>query len=291
MIGIREFNKKITSLKNTKKMTKTMKMVAASKFKRAYKAQSGALPYARELHELMNRLAAAQSEISHPFFEQPKKIQNALILLITSDKGLCGGFNNNLIRYVRAWSNENKKNYKSIDFSFCGRRGFMSLRRQEPVNKNYEEVSCKPSFANAVKIADDLVKDFLENKYDEIYIAYNHFKNPLSQMPLIEKLIPLDAQKFSKESVKGVSTDYIFEPQSSKLFEFLVPKYLHFKIYFSLLENAAGEHGSRMTAMDKATENTSQLIDQYVMSRNRARQAAITTELIEIVSGAEALKN
>lgn len=291
MIGIREFNKKITSLKNTKKMTKTMKMVSASKFKRAYKAQSGALAYANELKKLMDRLAATQNMIAHPLFERPKNIQNALVLLITSDKGLCGGFNNNLIRYIRTWSNENKDKYKFIDFSFCGRRGFMTLRRQVSANKNYEGVSYKPSFSNAVMIADDLVKDFLDRKYDEIYIAYNHFKNPLSQVPIIEKLIPFDAQMFRRESVKGVLTDYIFEPQSSKLFEFLVPKYLHFKIFFTLLENAAGEHGSRMTAMDKATENTSQLIDQYVMSRNRARQAAITTELIEIVSGAEALNN
>lgn len=291
MIGIREFNKKIVSLKNTKKMTKTMKMVAASKFKRAYKAQAGALSYARELADLMNRLAATQSEISHPLFEQPKNIQNALVLLVTSEKGLCGGFNNNLIRYVRAWSNANKEKYKFIDFSFCGRRGFTALRRQVSVNKNYEDVTYKPSFANAVNIADDLVKDFLDRKYDEIYLAYNHFKNPLSQVPLLEKLIPFDAQMFRKQHMKGAFGDYIFEPQSSELFKFLVPKYLNFKIYFSLLENAAGEHGSRMTAMDKATENTSELIDQYVMSRNRARQAAITTELIEIVSGAEALNN
>jgi F-type H+-transporting ATPase subunit gamma len=291
MIGIREFNKKITSLKNTKKMTKTMKMVAASKFKRAYKAQSGALAYADELTGLMKRLSQNDAEAAHPLLAKPKNVQNVLILLFTSDKGLCGGFNNNLVRYVRSWINANQEKYKFIDMSFCGRRGFMSLRRQVSVNKNYEDVSAKPSFANAVKIADDLAQAYIGQKYDEIYIAYNHFKNPLSQVPVLEKLVPFDSQLFMSEQVQGVKADYIFEPQATELFDLLVPKYLNFKIYFALLENSVGEHGARMTAMDKATENTGELIDKYILLRNRARQAAITTELIEIISGAEALNN
>ncbi len=268
-----------------------MKMVAASKFKRAYKAQSGALLYARELTELMGRLAATQSEMFHPLFDKPKDIQNVLILLVTSDKGLCGGFNNNLIRYVRSWVNDNKEKYKFIDYSFCGRRGYTTLRRQVSVSTHYEDVTAKPSFANAVKIAEDMVQAYTGRKYDEIYLAYNHFKNPLTQIPVLEKLLPLDARIFQTAGTKAVNADYIFEPQAAEIFKFLIPKYLNFKIYFALLENAAGEHGARMTAMDKATENTSELIDQYILRRNRARQAAITTELIEIISGAEALNN
>ncbi len=272
-------------------MTKTMKMVAASKFKRAYKSQSSALVYARELTSLMNRLGKTNQDATHPLIVKPKNIQNALVLLLTSDKGLCGGFNNNLIRYVRAWMAENESVYKFIDFSFCGKRGFTAFRKTVSVNKNYEEVTAKPVFAHAVMIGKDLAHAYASKQYDEIYIAYNHFNSPMSQTPVMEKLIPFDSSVFKKDEQRAVNVDYLFEPQASELYSFLIPKYLNFKIYFCLLENAAGEHGSRMTAMDKATENTGELIDKYILRRNRARQAAITTELIEIISGAEALSN
>lgn len=291
MIGIREFNKKITSLKNTKKMTKTMKMVSASKFKRAYRAQSEALAYANELTGLMQRLAVKGTEFNHPLVQKSKKIQNALVLLVTSDKGLCGGFNNNLIRYARGWIAAHREKFKVVDFSFCGRRGYMALRRSVSVSTHYEDVTLKPSYADAAKIVDDLSRAFIGQKYDEIYIAYNHFRNPLSQVPVIEQLIPLDVGAFAKTSVSQLSPDHIFEPKVPKLMGLLIPKVLNFKIFYSLLENSAGEHGSRMTAMDKATDNTGELIDRYTLLRNRARQMAITTELIEIVSGAEALNN
>ena len=291
MIGIKEFNKKIVSLKNTKKMTKTMKMVAASKFKRAYKAQSSALVYARELTSLMNRLSNTDSQMSHPLMVKNKSIQKILILVITSDKGLCGGFNNNLIRYVKSWVLERGSTLKSAEFSFCGKRGFMNMRKSVTVVKNYEDVVAKPVFSHAVSIGLDLAQSFQSKQYDEIYIAYNHFNSAMSQTPVVEKLIPFDSQSLKNVPSKSLNTDYIFEPQAAELFNFLVPKYLNFKIFFCLLENAAGEHGSRMTAMDKATENTGELIDKYILLRNRARQAAITTELIEIISGAEALKN
>lgn len=291
MIGIKEFNKKITSLKNTKKMTKTMKMVSASKFKRAYKAQSSALSYARELTSLMNRLSKTDGDTVHPLMVKPKAVNNILILVFTSDKGLCGGFNNNLVRYVRTWVAENAKNYKNVSFSFCGKRGFMSMRRHVTVVKNYEDVTAKPTFAHAVTIGADLAQAYEAKQFDEIYVAYNHFKSAMSQMPVIEKLIPFDSTVIKQEQTKVHHADYIFEPEPAELFQLLVPKYLNFKLYFCLLENSAGEHGSRMTAMDKATENTSELIDKYILLRNRARQAAITTELIEIISGAEALKN
>lgn len=290
MIGIKEFNKKITSLKNTKKMTKTMKMVSASKFKRAHKAQASALSYARELTSLMSRLSTADEDVSHPLMVKPKAINNALIVVITSDKGLCGGFNNNLVRYVRAWVNENSTKYKNISFSFCGKRGFMLMRRNSTVVTHYEDVTAKPAFAHALTIGTELAKAYQAKQFDEIYLAYNHFNSAMSQTPVIEKLLPFDSSIIKQEKTQTRNADYIFEPEPVELFQFLVPKYLNFKIYFSLLENAAGEHGSRMTAMDKATENTGELIDQYILLRNRARQAAITTELIEIISGAEALK-
>ncbi len=291
MIGIKEFNKKIGSLKNTRKMTKTMKMVSASKFKRAHKAQGNALAYARKLQELMGRLSTGSSA-AHPLMKPQLPVKNILMVVFTSDKGLCGGFNNNLIRKLRHWLTDNQANYNKISLSFCGRRGYMSFRRSSQVLKFYENVTTKPNVPDALTVAKDISEAFLKGEYQEIYLVYNKFHGPISQEPTIEKILPLNPQMLSKpgEKSSGPMVDYEYEPEPEEMFVFLVPKFLNFKIYFTLLENAAGEHGARMSAMDKASQNTSDLIDRYTLLRNRARQAAITTELIEIISGAEALK-
>ena len=294
MIGIKEFNKKITSLKNTRKMTKTMKMVSASKFKRAHKAQISAKEYAYKLSELMERLSKSLPT-NHPLLRTKKVVTRGLVVLFTSDKGLCGGFNNNLIRKTRHWILENPYKFTTIDMSFCGRRGYMSFRRTAKINKFYENITLKPDFNDALQVAGDITNAFLKGEYDEIYLAYNRFDGPLSQTPLIEKILPMDATSFNKPEItpgKKIprSQDYSYEPEEKEIFAFLMPKFLNFKIFYTLLENAAGEHGARMSAMDKASQNTVDLIDRYTLLRNRARQAAITTELIEIISGAEALK-
>jgi F-type H+-transporting ATPase subunit gamma len=296
MIGIKEFNKKITSLKNTRKMTKTMKMVSASKFKRAHKAQMNAESYAHKITELMGRLSASGSN-SHPMLTAKKAVTKSLVVLFTSDKGLCGGFNNNLIRKTRNWITENPYKYTTIGMSFCGRRGYMSFRRSARINKYYENITMKPDFNEAQKVAQDIAEDFMAGNYEEIYLAYNRFDGPLTQTPVIEKILPLDASVFTKtggspqaKAPKSSGASYEYEPEEKEILSFLIPKFLNFKIFFTLLENAAGEHGARMSAMDKASQNTGDLIDRYTLRRNRARQAAITTELIEIISGAEALK-
>ncbi len=292
MISIKEYNKKIGSLKNTRKMTKTMKMVSASKFKKAYKAQANALDYAHKLQELISRLSSSGGQKNHPLVKPKERVNKVLVLLFTSDKGLAGGFNNNLIRKVRNWIKENSSKYDQVSMSFCGRRGYMSFRKSQTVQKYYENITVKPNFADALGVAKDLAESYTKAEFDEVYIAYNRFHGPLSQEPVIEKFLPLDPSELSKgkEVSKGPSADYEYEPEEGELISFLIPKFLNFKIYFTLLENAAGEHGARMSAMDKASSNTADLIDRYTLLRNRARQAAITTELIEIISGAEALK-
>jgi F-type H+-transporting ATPase subunit gamma len=295
MIGIKEFNKKITSLKNTRKMTKTMKMVSAAKFKRAHKAQINAEAYAHKITELMGRLADSGS-CSHPMLQIKKAVTKSLIVLFTSDKGLCGGFNNNLIRKTRHWITENPYKYTTIGMSFCGRRGHMSFRRTAKINKYYENITIKPVFSDAQKVAQDISEDFMMGNYEEIYLAYNRFDGPLTQTPVIEKILPLDPAVFTKiekkpeDPHKPQGASYEYEPEEKEILAFLIPKFLSFKIFFTLLENSAGEHGARMAAMDKASQNTGDLINSYTLLRNRARQAAITTELIEIISGAEALK-
>jgi len=286
MIGIKEFNKKITSLKNTRKMTKTMKMVSAGKFKRAQKAQINAEAYAHKITELMGRLSCSGSG-NHPMLMVKKAVTKSLIVLFTSDKGLCGGFNNNLIRKTRYWITENPYKYTTISMSFCGRRGYMSFRRTAKINKYYENITMKPAFNDVQKVAQDITEDFMMGNFEEIYLAYNRFDGPLSQTPVIEKILPLDVETKAPESP---GSPYEYEPEEKEILYFIIPKFLNFKIFFTLLENAAGEHGARMSAMDKASQNTGDLIDRYTLLRNRARQAAITTELIEIISGAEALK-
>ncbi len=165
----------------------------------------------------------------------------------------------------------------------------MVFRRHINVKKYYENITVKPNFNDALNLANDISESFIKGEYDEIFIAYNRFNSPISQEPVIEKILPLNPELIVKRD-KPASADYEYEPSQNELFNFLVPKYLNFKIFYTLLENAAGEHGARMSAMDKASSNTSDLIDRYTLLRNRARQASITTELIEIISGAEALK-
>jgi F-type H+-transporting ATPase subunit gamma len=287
MIGIKDFNKKITSLQSMRKMTKTMKMVSASKFKWAHKAQISAEVYAHKLTELMEHVSSC-GPTGHPLLKTKEVVARGLIVLFTSDKGLCGGFNNNLIRETRRWISENPNKHMTIDMSFCGRRGYMSFRRTASINKHYQNITLKPAFEDALALAKDITDSFIKEEYEEIYIAYNRFNGPLSQTPTIERILPLEPPVFKTKALKSQS--YTYEPGEKKILYFLIPKFLNFKIFYTLLENAAGEHGARMAAMDKASQNTADLIDRYTLLRNRARQAAITTELIEIISGAEALK-
>jgi F-type H+-transporting ATPase subunit gamma len=290
MIGIKEFNKKIVSLKNTRKMTKTMKMVSASKFKRAHKAQSAALDYSQRLTALMARLASS-AQGQHPLMKPKKTVKNALIVLFTSDKGLAGGFNNNLIRAIRRFTAENSGHFAKYELSFLGRRGYMAFRRSAAIKKYYENITIKPTFKDALTVSHDLAEGFLKNEYDEVFLAYNRFVSAISQVPTIERILPLSTEGIAQaKTAKTPQADYLYEPEEAELFSFLVPKFMDFKVYFTLLENAAGEHAARMSAMDKASSNTGDLIDKYTLLRNRARQASITTELIEIISGAEALK-
>lgn len=286
MPTIKEYNQKINSLKNTQKITRTMKMVSASKLRKAQQAQVNAKLYAQNLKKLTARIA---SSADHPLFEERKSVNNILILIFTSDKGLCGAFNNNAHKKVESWIRKNEGNHQKVDLSFCGKRGFMYFQKRHSVYKNYENVTVTPRFDDAEKIGIDLKNSFENGDYDEIYVAYNEFFSPLSQVTLFEKILPIDPKALISQG-NELSSEYIFEPEVEKLLDYLIDHYLYFKIYFALLENAAGEHGARMTSMDSATKNTIELTEKYTLSRNRARQAAITTELTEIVAGAEALK-
>lgn len=289
MSSIKEYNKKLKSLKNTQKITRTMKMVAASKLRRAQEAQSNAKLYARHLAGLTSRISATVHPSLHPFFVEKSRVKRILILVITSDRGLCGAFNHNANKQVLKWVEEHQSKYESIALSFCGRYGYQYFKKRMPVHKFYERVVADPTFEGAELIGADMERDFLAGEFDEIYTVYNQFLSPIAQKTVFRKILPIDPFEVVDEKVEHPA-EYIFEPEAEELLKFLIPHYFYFEIYFSLLENAAGEHGARMSAMDNATKNASEMIDRYTLLRNRARQAAITTELTEIVAGAEAIK-
>ena len=288
MTSIREYNKKLKSLKGTQKITQTMKMISAGKLRKAHLAQIMAKQYATAVTHLISRVALSVSPEAHPLFQTRSEVKNILILVITSDKGLCGAFNNNANKRVAAWIKDNEHRLK-VDISCCGQKGYAFFQKIHRIKTYYENVTENPSFAEAKLIGQDLMDAFCHGEYEEVYIAYNQFFSPLSQKTLFEKILPIDPKALIHP--QGLqSREYLFVPDTEQLLAFLIPHYLYFRVYFALLENLAGEHGARMTAMDNASRNTTELMDKYVLLRNRARQAAITTELTEIVAGAEALR-
>lgn len=289
MPSLKEYKAKLTSLANTRKMTKTMKMVAASKLYRTMDAQRKALLYAEKLTEMLGRLAASVDPRSHPLLQKRSEVKNTLVLVVMSDKGMCGGFNNNLIKHIQRWLAMPQQQMRSFSFSFAGRRGWLFFRNRVAVNQVFDGVTQRPSPTDALRIGTHLRNAFTSGAVDEVFLAYNHFINPLSQRPIIRKLLPVEPHAITPGTHR-IHENYLLEPTQAELLATLIPKIIDFEVYFALLENAAGENGARMTAMDNATSNASKMIRTYTLLRNRARQASITKELIEIVSGAEALK-
>lgn len=290
MPSIKDYNVKLASLSNTRKITRTMKMVSASKLRRAQDAQRNASLYAQRVKELIGRLSASLKDSQpHPLLEQRRHVRRATILLLTSDRGLCGSFNNGLIKHLDQWLTEHGPRYDEIRMSFCGLRGYSYYRLRQPVQDYYEGVVAAPTFTDASRIANDLSGQFTSGETDEVYLAYNVFKSALSQTPTVQKLLPASADEVQEDGEPPVSQNYLFEPDLQQLLRNLLPRMVYFRLYYALLEHAAGEHGARMTAMDNATSNAESMIESYTLLRNRARQAAITNELIEIISGAEAL--
>ena len=290
MPNVKEYNNRLKSLKNTKKITKTMKLVSASKLRKAYEAQANAKLYAENLKKLMARISVVSATaVDHVLLQKRINIKSAHVVVYTSDKGLCGAFNNNCYKHVLQWSRATRYRYQTVEMSFCGKRGYQFFHKKMQVHNFYSHITSKPDYVEAEKVGNDLIKGFLNGQHDEVYLVYNQFFNPLSQKTIFEKILPIEYDALMGEKL-SVKRDYLFEPQPAALLDFLIPHYVYFKVYFALLENAAGEHGARMSAMDNATKNASDLIDRYTLLRNRVRQAQITTELTEIVSGVEALK-
>jgi F-type H+-transporting ATPase subunit gamma len=290
MPSLKEYKAKIASLSNTRKITKTMKMVAASKLNRAMDAERRARAFTERLYATIRRLASAVDATSHPLLAQRDPPRNILVLTVMSDKGLCGGFNNGLIRFVQRWMANPSHAGVQFQMSFIGRRGYAYFRKRAPARTYYDGLAGHPTAAGVRRVANDLTKAFVAGEFDEIYVAYNHFVNQLTQRPRLEKILPIEPAELKSGAEDTLNPMMIFEPSEEELLSLLLPKTIELEIYYVLCENAAGENGARMTAMDAATRNATQMIQLFTLKRNRARQASITKELIEIISGAEALK-
>jgi len=291
MLTLKEYNDKLARLKSTGKMTKTMKMVSANKLRKAQKAQKDAITFEDKLNGIVSRLGVEVSPEDHPFFNLTKVPEKALVVEFTSDKGLCGGFNSNLNRKTADWLLHNSNRFKKVEMSFSGRRGWVFFKNRLTVRRYYEGVAAKPQFTDAIHIGNDLQLAFLSGQFDEIHVAYNQVTGVLSTKPVVEKLLPMDVNlpgsATSKQAEQGM---WIYEPERHELLFATIPRLLNLRIYSILVGTSAGEHGARMTAMDNATRNTDELMEEFTLLRNRARQSKITKELAEIVGGAEALK-
>ncbi len=288
MANIRAIRKRISSVKSSQQITKAMKMVSAAKLKRAQDAIVAARPYARKMREVVQGLAARAGQDAHPLLAV-REAKKLALLVVTSDRGLCGGFNANLLRAVNRFLNEKRGAYEEIVLFTVGRKARDFFRRRRiPVRKEYVNVLGSISYMHAEQMSHDLVGGFLAEDFDAVTVAFNEFRSAISQSPRFDALFPIALEE--KEADKGGLVDFLYEPSQKEILATLLPKYVETQIFRVLLESVAGEHGARMSAMDSATNNAVDMIASLTLQMNRARQAAITKELLEIISGAEALK-
>jgi len=290
MANLLDIRRRIKSVKNTQQVTKAMKMVSAAKLRRAQDRVINARPFAAKMRAMLENLASQTAEDFHHPLLDARGDQRYRVFLITSDKGLCGGFNANLIKATQAFLKEHAD--KEIELVTIGRKGRDFFRRQRPLAAEFIGLTGKGSvfFEEAVQIARErLVTRFTEDEgLDKVFVIFSEFKSVLSQRVVIEQLLPI-AQETGEEGQPEAQRDYIFEQPPAEIFGRLLPRMVETQIYRALLESIASEQGARMTAMDAATKNAGELISTLTLNMNRIRQAAITREIIEIVSGAAAL--
>lgn len=290
MASLRETKNRIKSVKNTEKITRAMKMVAASKLRRAQEAVTKPRPYAAKLAELMSALALRIENTtgeSHPLLlDRPVK-RNVDVLALTSDRGLCGALNSSVVRMTQRFLVDHAQDYPNIAVSTIGKKGFEGITRAGVIiRKHYEPVGKIFDMALANTIANELCERFLNHESDAVFLIYNEFKSAITQEVIIEQLLPVVRKPVE---INQQPIDYIYEPAQGELLEALVPRHFATRLYQAFLESYASEQGARMTAMDSATRNAKEMTEKLTLQYNRARQAAITKELMEIIGGAEAL--
>ena len=291
MANLLDIRRRIKSVKNTQQITKAMKMVSAAKLKRASDRVVNARPFANKMSDVLDELAGQTTEDFHHPLLDPRGDQKYLLVLITADKGLCGAFNTNLLKAAQTFVKENAD--KQIDLMAIGRKGrdFFRRRRAEIVSE-YVGLTGKGrvDFTEALEVADDVIKRFTEDEeVDKVFLIFAEFKTVLSQRIVVEQLLPVSETVEQETTGSEETKDYIYEQPPAEIFSRLLPNLVETKIFRALLESIASEQGARMTAMDAASKNAGDLISSLTLNMNRVRQAAITREIIEIVSGAAAL--
>ena len=287
MPNLKEIRNRIASVKSTQQITRAMKMVAAVKLRKSQEAIEAKRPYAYRLRDIIAQLAMRADFSDHPLLEQ-REPKNVVMLVFTSDRGLCGGFNNNINRKALAYINENEAGHKRIEVDIVGRKSNEFFKRRDvTIGHYFQDMLGDVTLEKAGEIADHTQARFIEGGLDTLYVVYNEFKSAMTQRVVVEQLLPVVPTELDEDSFLA---DFIYEPTKTDIMDAVLPRHLTVQIYRILLESVASEMGARMTAMEAATNNAGDLINTLTIKYNRARQAAITTELMEIIGGAEALK-
>jgi F-type H+-transporting ATPase subunit gamma len=287
--SLRDIRTRIGSVKSTRQITKAMKMVAAAKLRRAQDAILKTRPYAMLLEQTLSRVAsraAAEETVAHPLLA-PRVQRTAEVVVITSDRGLAGGFNSNIARRTQRFLTESADRFERVELATVGRKGrdFFRARKLE-VRKDFTGVNTDLRYEKAEALAAEYTQRYLDGEVDAVFLAYNEFKSAISQKPVVFQLLPIETEP--AEAAAGI--DFKYEPSREALLADLLPRHVAMQVWRALLESAASEHGARMSAMESATKNAEEMIGLLTLQYNRARQAYVTKELMEIVSGAEALK-
>ncbi|MBE0503176.1 MAG: ATP synthase F1 subunit gamma [Desulfuromonadales bacterium] len=288
MANLKTIKKRIASVKNTRQITKAMKMVSAAKLRRAQDAVVAARPYANKLQQVLGSLALREEAMAHPLLMERGK-GRALVVLLTSDRGLCGGYNGNVSKAAERFIRANEQGFENYDLMIIGKKGRDFLRSRAGMNivKVYENVTGKITYATAQLIGEEIVSQYTTETYDAVFLIFNAFQSAMTQIVTINQLLPV--VPMTVEEDVHVS-EYLYEPGRGAVLDAILPKNVEVQIFRGLLESSASEHGARMSAMDSASKNASEMIGKLTLIYNRARQAAITKELMEIISGAESIK-
>ncbi len=284
MQSLPDIRRRIRSVKNTQQLTKAMKTVSAAKLRRAQDRVLSARPYAEQLKRVLGDLTARIENVSHPLLETRPE-EKILFVVVTADRGLCGAFNSNILRAATGFLRQHTN--QTVVLAAAGRKGRDFFRRRGiSLRSEFVNIFSKLDYGNARDISEAVVQAYSDTEVDAVYVVYNEFKSVIQQRVVIEKLLPLSRSELERSEPQP---DYIFEQQPQDIFNRLLPRYVEVQIYRALLESAASEHGARMASMDTASRNAGEMIDMLTLNMNRIRQAAITREIIEVVSGAGAL--
>lgn len=293
---MRDIRRRIKSVVSTQKITKAMKMVSAAKLRKTQSTLLAVRPYSDKIQEVMNHLLDGGDDYDTPFLQPRDEVKNILYIVIAGDRGLCGGYNINLLRFAERQLQEVPEG-KNGEMLLIGSKTSEHFRTRPQYNVMdvFTNIGDTPNVSQGKALSDYVIKKYLDGEVDEVHVVYSKFISVLTQVPDCQQVLPIpaakaEAQEDAEKAGMQAETDYIFEPGGKEILDVILPKYVDSSIYRLLLEAKAGEHGARMTAMDSATDNASDLIDKLTLSLNRARQAQITTEITEIVGGAAALE-